>query len=264
MPHPFDATLKDLFAQAPADPREPFRLPEFEPARTLNVDLSTISAATDLAIGFGEPLQEIADLNFQSGPDPKVVPRLLLYNAALHMKFNVPVRSILVLLRAKAATPGLTDKLTYTSGDKRVSFEYDLIRLWEEPVDRFLEGGVGLLPLAPLCKVSGEMTLQQSLRNVIRAIDRRLAAIPDHAKAVRLMTATFILTALRMEGKNCPRFLKECESCTNRPLTNGSMTEKCWHTDTTFWRSVANDWAIPVPGLKKRWLQLTIQTAWNG
>jgi hypothetical protein len=33
-----------------------FDLPRTAPAQTLNVDLSTISAATDVAFGFGDPL----------------------------------------------------------------------------------------------------------------------------------------------------------------------------------------------------------------
>src|SRR5438876_3909244 len=120
MPHAFDATLKDLFAPNPADLVPIFGLPKATPAVLLNVDLSTITAATDVAIGFGAPLQEIVDLNFQSGPDPTVAARLHLYNAALHLKFTVPVRSVLVLLRPKAGTPGLNGEMTYISGGKRV------------------------------------------------------------------------------------------------------------------------------------------------
>src|SRR5438270_12247689 len=123
MSHPFDATLKEIFAPHPDDFAPVFRFPPAKPARALNVDLSTISAATDVAFGFGAPLQEIVDLNFQSGPDPHIDARLHLYNAAFHVRFHVPVRSILVLLRPKAETPGVTGKLSYLSGQKRVTFE---------------------------------------------------------------------------------------------------------------------------------------------
>jgi hypothetical protein len=40
--------------------------------------------------------------------------------------------------------------------------------------------------------------LEQSLRSVVREIERRLKALPDHSHAVRLMTAAFILTGLRI------------------------------------------------------------------
>lgn len=198
MSHTFDATLKGILGDAPADLRIPFRLPAIEPAQALNVDLSTISAATDIAFGFGEPLQEIVDLNFQSGPDATVDSRLHVYNAVLHHKFHVPVRSVLVLLRPKAQTPGLTGKLTYTGGDKTVSFAYDVIRMWQQSVQPFLEGGLAQLPLATLCKMPSGRPLDKALRQVVREIDRRLAAEPDHARAVRIMTGTYKLAFLRV------------------------------------------------------------------
>jgi hypothetical protein len=81
MPHRFDATLKDIVADYPGD-FTPLGIPK-RPATVLNVDLSTISGATDVALGFGNPVDEIVDLNFQSGPDVGLPARLHLYNAAL-------------------------------------------------------------------------------------------------------------------------------------------------------------------------------------
>src|SRR5712691_4446176 len=77
-----------------------------------------------------------------------------------------------------------------------LQFEYDVVRLWRKPVQPFLEGGVGLLPLAPLCKMPAGKPLAEALREVVREIDRRLAREADRPKAVRLMTAAFILTGL--------------------------------------------------------------------
>src|SRR2546425_488443 len=127
MSHPFDATLKELFAPRPEDFASVFGFPQLAPVQALNVDLSTISAATDVAFGFGAPLQEIIDLNFQSGPDAAVPARLRLYNAAFHLRFQVPVRSVLILLRPKAESGDLTGKLAYVCGGKRVEFEYDVV-----------------------------------------------------------------------------------------------------------------------------------------
>lgn len=64
MSYPFDATLKEILSLHPGDCAAAFGLPIDVPAQSLNVDLSTISAATDVAFGFGTPLQEIVDLNF--------------------------------------------------------------------------------------------------------------------------------------------------------------------------------------------------------
>lgn len=199
MPLPFDATLKEILSPDPVELLPAFGLPRRQPAVCLNVDLSTLTAATDVAFGFGDPLADIVDLNFQSGPDPNVDKRLHLYSAALHFRFGVPVRTILVLLRPKAEVQGIDGKLAYTSGASGVEFRYEVVRMWQQPVATFLHGGLSLLPLAPLCELPADQPLRDALRNVVREIDRRLAGECDHAQAARLMTAAFILTGLRVQ-----------------------------------------------------------------
>src|SRR5207249_4454715 len=82
---------------------------------------------------------------------------------------------------------------------KRVEFHYDVVRMWKEPVESFLHGGLGLLPLATLCRMPDDKPLREALREVVREIERRLLQETDHAQAVRLMTAAFILTGLRVQ-----------------------------------------------------------------
>lgn len=202
MSHPFDATLKDILGQSAADLTPILHLPADLPARALNIDLSTVSAATDVAFGFGEPLQQIVDVNFQSGPDSRVDARLLLYNAAYHHHYPVPVRSILILLRPAADLASLTGRLAYQAGGSKVEFEYEVVRLWRQPVDRFLTGGLALLPLAPLCQLAADVPLEQALRGVIHQIDQRLSVEVPYARAAQLMTAAFILTGLRAGRQN--------------------------------------------------------------
>jgi hypothetical protein len=194
----YDATLKDILTPQPEEFVPAFRLPTIKPAVGLNVDLSTLSAATDVAIGFGKPLQEIADLNFQSGPDPDVPARCHLYSAALHFRYKVPVRTLLILLRPKAETVGLDGKLAYFSGSSGVEFSYEVVRIWKEPIEPFLKGGLHLLPLATLCQLPEDRSVADALRDVVREIDRRLVEECEHAQAVRLMTAAFVLTGLRV------------------------------------------------------------------
>jgi hypothetical protein len=195
---PFDATVKEILAPRPEDFVPVFGLPLTLPAVRLNVDLSTLSAATDVAIGFGDPLEEIADLNFQSGPDDDIASRCHLYSAALNFRFGVPVRTILILLRPKAETAGIDGKLSYASGGSGVEFRYEVVRMWQQPLEAFLRGGVSLLPLATLCELAADQPLPDAMRAVVREIDRRLGAECDHAQAARLMTAAYILTGLRI------------------------------------------------------------------
>lgn len=198
MSHPFDATLKDILGHSAADLTPVLHLPVGVPSRALNIDLSTISAASDVAFGFGQPLEQIVDVNFQSGPDNLVDARLLLYNAAYHHHYPVPVRSILILLRPAADHSHLTGLLTYRAGGSRVEFAYEVIRLWQQPLAPFLTGGLALLPLAPLCQLAADVPLEQALRELIHQIDRRLTAEAPYARAVQLMTAAFVLTGLRV------------------------------------------------------------------
>jgi hypothetical protein len=198
MSHTFDATLKDMLAPEPTDFVPAFGLPRIEPAVALNVDLSTISAATDGAIGFGNPLQEIADLNFQSGPDTYVDARCLLYSTALHFRFKVPVRTLLILLRPKADFKDIDGKLAYFAGQSGVEFSYEVVRMWQQPVEPFLRGGLQLLPLATLCQLPADRPIAEALHDVVMEIDRRLGQECEPGQAVRLMTAAFILTGLRV------------------------------------------------------------------
>ncbi len=199
---PFDATVKEILAPEPEEFVPAFGLPTTKPAMRLNIDLSTLSAATDVAIGFGEPLQEIADLNFQSGPDPDVDRRCHLYNAAWSFRFGVPVRSILILLRPKADSSAITGNLTYASGGSRVEFQYEVVRMWQQSPQPYLKGGVHLLPLAPLCQMPADQPLVDSLRAIIREIDRRLGQECERAEAAKLMTAAFVLTGMRIHRDN--------------------------------------------------------------
>ncbi len=195
---PFDATLKDIVREHAAEYGPVFGLPKEGPVTPLNVDLSTLSAATDVALGYGEPLREVVDVNFQSGADAAVDWRLHLYNAALGHHFRVPVQSLLILLRPAADHPNVTGNLHYGRSATRVQFNYKVIRLWQRPVKPFLRGGLGLLPLAPLCALPPGQPLEQAIGDLVQVIDRRLKAETGEAEAKRLLAGTFILAGLRV------------------------------------------------------------------
>jgi predicted transposase YdaD len=81
-------------------------------------------------------------------------------------------------------------------------FEFRVTRVWEQPVEAILHGGVGLLPLAPLCNVSVE-----ALPKVIRQMDQRITeSAPDEAAA--LWTSTYILMGLRFPLELAGQLLK--------------------------------------------------------
>jgi hypothetical protein len=197
----FDATLKELVGIGPADFAAAFGLLADGPITTVNVDLSTVSAAADVALGFGKPIREIADIEFQSGPDPSLPRRLLLYSAILHHRYDVPVRSVTILLQARADAANLTGTLAFGEPGHRLEFQYLVVRLWREPVERFLHGQLSLLPIATLCELP-DGNLLDGLEAVVREIDRRLRSEADAPVAKRLLTATQILASLRVRKRS--------------------------------------------------------------
>jgi hypothetical protein len=77
-------------------------------------------------------------------------------------------------------------------GRSSLVFEYELVRLWQRPVETILAGGVGTLPLAPLCNVS-----RRALPGVIRRMEERIRGETSSAEAATLWTSTFLLMGLR-------------------------------------------------------------------
>jgi hypothetical protein len=191
MPLPFDATLKDMVARHLADFAELLHLTGPPPAGVLNVDLSTVSAATDLAVGFGEPVERIADLNFQAGRDTDLPRRLWLYNALLHHRYRVPVHSIVLLLRPAADGPELTGRLSFQAFPRRgrSDFRFEVVRLWQQPVRRLLRARPGALPLAVLGQLPTGVPPEDGLTDVVRRIERRLRSQVPQAEAARTLTA---------------------------------------------------------------------------
>jgi hypothetical protein len=79
-----------------------------------------------------------------------------------------------------------------------MDFSFEVVRLWRRPVARILEGGLGTLPLAPLCRLPRGMPLRQALASVIRRVEERLTAEASREDAAKLLTAVYVLTGLRV------------------------------------------------------------------
>src|SRR5581483_285647 len=110
---PFDATLKDLVQSFPRDWLAALGLPAAGPVATVNVDLSTVSAATDVVFALGDPPASYVTLDFQSSRDAGLSRRVLVYNALLHQRVLAPVHSVVVLLRREANDTALDGAVRY-------------------------------------------------------------------------------------------------------------------------------------------------------
>lgn len=171
---PSDAATKELFDSDPAGwaallgvtaPPESIRRRDSELPTT---------AAADRVLRIDTDPPYILDVEFQSTRDPGVPRQLLRYLAALHDKYHLPVRSVLVVLAPPADAEAYTGEYAVESGGRRVAeFRYEVVRVWELPHDRLPARPLATLPLAPIAEAPpGE---------VVRVLKRA---------AVRLQTET--------------------------------------------------------------------------
>jgi hypothetical protein len=159
----------------------------------MDTDLSAVlSAAADKFLRVAAFAPYILHLEFQAGHDSaSLAPRLRMYNTIVDYRSGLPVRSVAVILRPEADSPQLTGvyERVIAGEHPHVVFHYDVIRIWQVPVERFLEGGLGTLPLAPISAVA-----EAELPRVIKRMGERLGR---QERAKELWTATRILLGLR-------------------------------------------------------------------
>jgi hypothetical protein len=196
MPLPFDATLKDLVKNHLADWLAVLGESAADPIQVLTPDLSTVSAFADIVLRLGEHLLHI---DFQSGADARLPRRVLMYNTLLFDHYELPVHSIVILLHSRADRSDLTGTVSYEGRPGRggLVFRFELLRLWEVPIQVLLQGGLGTLPLAPLGQVPDGATPEEVMPGAIERLRERIHAEASPLEAAKLVTAAFLLTGLR-------------------------------------------------------------------
>jgi hypothetical protein len=210
MPMTFDATLKDMGRDSPRGFLATFDRPPSAPVKPLNVDLSTVSTAADLIVGVGEPLAEIVHLEFQSSASATKHGDLLVHNALLFAHKQVPVHTVIILLRPEAAHANLNGTIQYAPrpGRGKMDFGYEVVRVWERPAEELLAADLGVTPLAMLGKLPEGLALEDGLAAVAQRLVERLIneAPPDRAK--KLLTDALLLTGLRVRRDAAARIFR--------------------------------------------------------
>lgn len=80
-----------------------------------------------------------------------------------------------------------------------MDFSYEVVPLWERPVERLLAGALGTLPLAPLGQLPETVSLEDGLKGVIHQMVNRMFAEAPQDQARRLLTAAYVLTGMRVD-----------------------------------------------------------------
>ncbi len=169
----FDATSRQLFEMGPAAWLESLGRGVYDPARLRVIDsnLATIAPEAHRVIWVDLPEPWIEHIELQAGRDPRLPDRSHLYSVVLESHYRVPVRTTLVLLREAADGPELTGLLekAYRDGTVYDQFRYDIVRVWQQPAEVFLQGGLAVLPLAPVSNVEPDR-----LAGILTAVAQRL------------------------------------------------------------------------------------------
>jgi hypothetical protein len=206
----FDATLKDMGRDSPRGFLAAFDRPPAVPVRLLNVDLSTVSAAADLVLGLGEPLEEIVQLDFQSSGAAWKHADLMVYHALLFAHYHVPVHTVIVLLRPEAAHANLNGAIRYAPrpGRGKMDFTYEVVRRWERPAEELLAGDLGVVPLAMLGRLPADLPLEDGLAAVAQRVVDRLTNEAPPERAKKLLTDALLLTGLRVRRDAARRIFR--------------------------------------------------------
>jgi hypothetical protein len=123
----------------------------------------------------------------------------------LGYRHALPVRSAVLLLRREADSPGLTGeyRLQFPGEEPYQLFRYQVVRLWQVPLQPLLAGPLGTLPLAPLTDEA-----ESVLPAVVARVNDRLRHEASQTDAEKLLTATVVLMGLRYPVELAEQLLK--------------------------------------------------------
>ena len=188
---PFDASTKRLLELDPIAWLKVADL-EGETVEILNSDLSSLIADADRVFrvtGTNGPY--VADMEVQASHEAGGDTRVHLYGAALHRKYQLPVESVVFLLRPEAEG-GFTGGVHYQTPGTELNFTYRRVRVWQLSVEELLAGSLATVPLAPIADV-----VQEQLPGVIQRIESRFDTLVDAGERAELWTATYLLMGVR-------------------------------------------------------------------
>ncbi len=164
----------------------------------IDSNLSTVTAEADKVLWVDDPEPWIEHIELQAGRNPDLPERVHWYSTIIRHSFQVPVHSTVILLRPVVDGPELTGIFEQTDRHGAVydTFRYNVVRVWEQPVEEILAAGLPVLPLAPVSDVAAER-----VPDVLLAMSDRLARESSREQAATLWNATRILMGLRYAEK---------------------------------------------------------------
>jgi predicted transposase YdaD len=201
----FDATTKELLERHPREWLEFLLGCKLGKVRVVDADLSTITSEADKVFRVGGRKPWMVHVELVSSGGSKLALRIQRYNILIRCRHELPVQSIVVLLRREADSPSLSGELEdhLPSGFLYHSFRYNVFRVWERPVDEILAGNIATLPLAPIARVSSA-----ELPAVIKRMAQRFKTEADPNEIGDYWAATYVLMGLAYPDSIAKAFLE--------------------------------------------------------
>lgn len=168
-----------------------------------NLPPATIEA--DRVYRLGEPSPMLLHTEWESSSSLGRPDRFHEYNVLLTKQTEFPVKTVVILLRPDANSSDLTGELTRTIPEEPAPYliwRYSVIRLWELPVEMFLQSP-GTTPFAALAQVPLE-----NLPGVIEQMEEQWRQV-DEREARELKTITELWLGFRFDPLMIHRLFKE-------------------------------------------------------
>lgn len=199
-----DVSAKELILDEPVTWADCYGIGPPAPVSVIDSEITTLTAFADKVLRVDGPVPYLLDLEPHSYHDPGVVRKLWYRQVALDYRHRLPVLTVLILLHKGANSPSLTGNYErqLPDGSRTNWYNYRVVRLWEEDPETYLTGGVSLLPLAPLTKVS-----EANLPVLIDRMAERISPEPK-PRAEKLWAATYLLMGVRYRAKLATELLK--------------------------------------------------------
>ena len=222
-PRPYDVSPRSLIEGDPLAWLAWVGLPVNGPVHAIDSDVSTVLAEVDKVLRVDAASPWLAHFELQASRDRQLPFRLLQYHALLLRRHELPVESTVVLLRPEADGPELSGRLEQrgATGDVTVAFAFRVVRLWERPVEELLDGGLGVLPLAPLAAVE-----PAQLPAIIRRLDERFRREASPSSAAELRAATQLLLSLRYDEAEIQGMVRAMTWWRESPVFQATLRER--------------------------------------
>jgi predicted transposase YdaD len=156
----------------------------------------------------------VLHLEVQTASDKEMPERLCLYNQLVRRREQVPVHS-LVLYLERTTTPAPPWQDVGPDGEI-LTFHYRVVKLWEEPVEEWLNAGmVNLLPFVPLLKGATLESVDLAVEQIVQQ-----SANPERGTAIDLL----LMFAGRAFGKaSISEFVRR------HPMLDSYFKESPWY-----------------------------------